>query len=106
MPHADWTALVHWSFWEQTYQHSWENRKTHSVTFCTPCFLLLQLSPVLYLSGVPGVAVQSLARPHIVFGGGTSSRSPRMEERRVLPWRRGLAAWSTGLSKEQSVNSP
>lgn len=29
-----------------------------------------------------------------------------MEERHVLPWRRGLAAWSTGLSKEQSVNSP
>lgn len=83
-----------------------KTEKLISVTFCTPCFLLLQLSPVLYLSGVPGVAVQSLARPHIVFGGGTSSRSPRMEERRVLPWRRGLAVWSTGLSKEQSVNSP
>lgn len=80
--------------------------KLISGTFHTLCFLLFQLSPVLYLSGAPGVAVQSPARRRIASGGGTSSRSPGMEERHVLPWRRGLAASSTGLSKEQSVNSP
>lgn len=44
MPHADWTALVHWSFWEQTYQHSWENRKTH---FCNVLHSLFLTAPVI-----------------------------------------------------------
>lgn len=68
--------------------------------------LLFQRSPVLWRSGVAGVAVSNPVRYPTVSAGGMSCGSQGMG---VLPapiWKSGLAVWSTGATREWSASSP